>query len=525
MTQFKHTRITSTAILLMFFGAVLLSGTSAFARQSTGIIIGTTDFPLSLDPATAVDVPSWELLTHLYTGLTRQVPGTLTYELALAADHTISEDGLTHTYRVREGIAFSDGTPITAETFVTSLNRVLNLGRDGADFVNRYITSVELDSDNVVRFLLVTPLPNLDALVALPPFFPLHPAAYPAGETLTVDGSTQIIGNGVYSLTAFVPQQEYILTPNPAFDGPGALNAQVTVRRYALPIDLRRALQNREVDIAWRALALPDIEQLVSDEDIIIFEQPNLQAYYLLLNHKTIALNNQDSFDDLAVRQAFALLIDRERSAQLGLDATVTPLYSLLPAQFNVPAVTYPGYDVEQADAILEEAGYRPRRRPINTPIFISTDTYGDLMNSAASELRRGIEESDIIDISQIADSQTSTFISAVNRGEYNSAIVGWRPPYASPAAYLSPLLASSSLIPNSAGYGNPDIDDLLTQAAQTSVADEQAACFVDIQEIVLSRVDIIPLWQGKDVIAYWEDVSGIMVESNSWLRFDRLTR
>src|SRR5947209_81235 len=80
-------------------------------RAAGSLTIGTVEFLGSLDPADAGDVFSWEVLSHLYTGLTRQIPGSLRYELALAATHTFSADGLIHTFTLRPGITFDDGTP------------------------------------------------------------------------------------------------------------------------------------------------------------------------------------------------------------------------------------------------------------------------------------------------------------------------------------------------------------------------------------------------------------------------------
>lgn len=519
--------LSSYVIPIMVLISLMLATTSVMpgsAQEVVEIIIGTTDMPVSIDPADAIDYPSWELLQHLYTGLTRQVPGTLSYELALATDHSTSDDGLTHMFTVAPDAAFSDGTTITAETFVTSINRVINLGRAGANFINRYVQGVSAGSDNTVIFTLLNPLPDFEALVALPPFLPQHPDIYPPTGLLSIETMDRLISNGVYQLDSFT-DGEIILTANPDYTGPPAANDRIIIRGFTLPIDLRRAILNQEIDIAWRALAQPDLDALQNMPSLIVEEQANLQAFYLLLNHNQISLNNQDSFDDPAVRHGFALLVDRERSARLGFDETVTPLYTILPDVFDIPPATYPAFDPQAADQVLNDAGYRPRRTPIDTQILISSDTYGDLMGSAAQEIRRSIEQSDIVDITGIQNSETETFISAVNRGEYLSAIIGWRPPYASPAGYLVPLAHSESFIPQNAGVGSERIDELMVAASLSTDTATKRALYSEIQNELLDGYDLIPLWQGQDVIVYQNDVSGILVETNSWLHYDRLYR
>lgn len=498
----------------------------ARAQDPITITIGTTDFPQSLDPATAVDMPSWEILNHLAVGLTRQIPGTLTYELALAESHQQSADGLTHEFTIRADAVFDDGTPITAETFARSINRVIDLGRDGAEFVSRYVASVEASPSNTLTFTLQTPLPDFVALVGLPPFFPQHPASYPADDIIDpAADDLNLITNGAYRLAAYAPGATLTLNANPDYAGDLPANDTIVLRNYRLPIDLREALLNHGVDIAWRALAQPDRAAAEAQPELVTIEQPNLQMFYLLLNHNTITLNNQNSFDDPALREAMAYLIDRETSANLGWDATLSAANTIIPQMFDTEALPFPDYDYENADVILEAAGYRPRRRPVTTALYMSTDTYGDLLGSAANELRRGIEQSEIVDITFISDSLTNTFISAVNRGEYLGAIVGWWPHFASPAAYLFGLAHVSSPIPNGAGYTSAGLDALLEEAGIIADQAGQSALYTEVQSQLLENYDVIPLWQGMDVITYWQDIQGVQVEANSWLRFASLSR
>ena len=512
------------AVLLLMLTMPGMSGT---AQENVAITIGTTDFPRTVDPADAIDYPSWELMTHLYTGLTRQVPGTLSYELALASGYTISSDGLIHTFTIRPDAAFDDGTPITAGTFATSINRVIGLGRGSADFISRFIADVRVSGDdgNALQFVLRIPLPDFEALVALPPFFPQHPLAFPADDLLDLQHADAFIGNGVYRLESVLPGQEIVLAANPAFQGPPALNARVILRRYQLPIDLRRALQTGEVDIAWRGLALPDLDALARLPEIVIQRQPNLHVFYLLFNQNQLSINNQLSFDDPALRQAFALLIDRERAAAHGFDHTVTPLYSLLPPQFGQDPVLFPTRDAAMADAVLREAGYRPRRRTVQTPLYISSENYGDLMIDAAQELRRSLEENEIVNISAIIDDRTATFTRTVLRGEYLNAVIGWRPLFASPAGYLIPLAHSTWPVPAGGGYASDAIDALLRQAALVTDSEERMTIDRAVERLLRDDYALLPLWQGQDVIAYREGVSGVMVEANSWLRYDTLVR
>ncbi len=521
------TRILATVTVLLVLLPALggLDTDPVVAQSPITIVIGTTDFPRSLDPATAVDLPSVEVLNHLFTGLTRQVPGTLQFELALAANHTVSTDGLVHRFTIRDDAAFADGTPITAATFARSINRVLRLGREGAEVINRYITGATVEVGNILTITLKAPLADVEALVALPQFFPLPPAIYPDDAVLEAENTETLIGNGLYRLAAFQADRELTLIPQAPFPGQPAANDRVVLRRYALPIDLRRALQNGEIDLAWRALAEPDLEVLTHDPTLNRLDQPNLQTYYLLLNHTPMTVGGQDSFDDLAFRRAFALLIDRESSAHVGMQDTVMPLSTILPPELGIEGIEFPARDPLEADSILSEAGYRPRRRPLNTTLSISTDAYGDRMANAAADLRRAIQENRTISITAINNSLTPTFLGVINRGEYLSAIIGWRPAFPAPAAYFIPLMRSDSPIPLGAGYGNAALDSLLLAAELTASVQERERLYSAIQTEILASVDLIPLWQGKDVLVYHRAISGVQLEHNSWLHYETLSR
>src|SRR5690606_500178 len=187
------------ALVIASLLAPLLVASPAGAQSDDTITIGTTDLPRSLDPADAYDFAAWEVLSHLYTGLTRQIPGTFDYELALASDVDISADGLTYTFALREDAAFADGTPITAQDFVTSIERVIALNRPAASAVTPCVAGVEADADGRLVFTLARPVPYFLALLALPPYYAQHPslAQQAQPDPFLREG---LIGSGPYRL-------------------------------------------------------------------------------------------------------------------------------------------------------------------------------------------------------------------------------------------------------------------------------------------------------------------------------------
>src|SRR5258708_1837042 len=292
MRAYRSFRIMVVCLIIGLIAGV--SGNRYTARASTALTIGTTEALVNLDPADAGDVFSWEVLSHLYTGLTRQLPGTLRYDLALAATHTVSADGLTHKFTIRPDAAFDDGTPISVRTFVDSINRTLQLqaqsaGKGAALFAS-YIKSVGVDSSGALAITLTAPIPYLDQLLALPPFFPVHPGDFKANAFNHTP--SHLISNGVYKLGSFDAPNSLTLVADPAYKGPAAATSTIILKHFDVPEDLRRALVAHQADVAWRGLPADDIQIATQNKDVHEITAPSLQTFYLLLGQQQKTLDH-----------------------------------------------------------------------------------------------------------------------------------------------------------------------------------------------------------------------------------------
>ncbi|MFP4554669.1 MAG: ABC transporter substrate-binding protein, partial [Actinomycetota bacterium] len=137
--------------------------TTTEAPESEGdgtIIIGTTDTIASLDPADAYAIHDWELLKNYGEGLLRWQPGELELTTGLAASMPeVSDDGLTYTVELRDGIQFSDGTELDATSYAEQLNRLLTIGPDCPNGVANslatpFVESIEAPDESTIEFTL-----------------------------------------------------------------------------------------------------------------------------------------------------------------------------------------------------------------------------------------------------------------------------------------------------------------------------------------------------------------------------------
>jgi peptide/nickel transport system substrate-binding protein len=516
-------RRTLVWLIILALWLPVITAPSARAQDANTIVIGMTDLPTTLDPGEAYDFNAWEVLSHLYTGLTRQVPGTFDYELALAAAVEISEDRLTYAFTLRDDATFSDGTPITAQTFVDSVNRVLAMRREATRAVEPYVSSVEADDDGRLVFHLTRPVPYFLALVALPPYFPQHPDLARMEQPQPFpDGLT---GNGPYTLDSFEVRERIVLRANPAYTlGPQPATDTIVLQYFPRSEDLREALRSHEIDLAWRALYLGHLIELEGTTGLQVVEVPSTRVFYLYLNH------DREPFDDPAAREGVTLLIERDSVAEEAFAGHVTPLTSMIPVQFpDSYAPIWPDEtDATQAEAILHEAGYRTRGQSLLAfGIGYSLQTYGVSHLAGLNQIvRRSLNISDYVESGVFTNIETPTLISAMERGEAGVAMFfAWTPLVPHPDAYLRPLAHSSEPIPRNGRYAKSQIDQLLDDAAQLDDPAEQGALYREVSEWLLGDYDLIPMWQEHLQVVAWEDIDGIQIEPNFFLHYDQLVR
>lgn len=502
---------------LLLLIVLLLVVPQTQAQDESTITIGTLDLPTSLDPALAGDFARWEILSHLYTGLTRQIPGTNDYELALASEHQVSEDGLTHIFTLRSDATFTDGTPITAQTFAQSIQRIIDLDRDGANIMRSIVNSVEATEEYVLQFELFQRVPHFLQLVARAPFFAVHPDDFMADDI--VRNITALTGNGVYMLDEFEQGTRIVLVANPDFQfGAPARTQRIVLVDYENTEDLRQAITKGEVDVAWRDVLLPDaIETAASRSDIEFQSTPAIRMWYFYIN----AASRYEHTNRTEVRHAITGLINRDQTVESYFDSHLEAAYSLVPdfleesyAPFWSTRLT-----AEEAITILQEADYRPYGE-ITITMRTATDVYGDYYANALRNINR-----DLIPIGTYINNFTQlntdylVFLEGLSAGDHHAALFAWTPVAAHPDAYLRPLLHSEGQLAAGNEFASDEIDSLLDQA----LIQGNPELYVEAQQLASETYSLVPLWQDVVSVLYRGNISGVTIEANYFLHYDLL--
>ena len=353
--------------------------------------------PDRLDPALLYTVDGACLAVNSFAGLyTHAADGTLQPELATG--YTVSDDGLTYTFTLREGLTWSDGEPLTAEDFVYSWQRAADPANGAVysylySIIAGYGTDAGLAvsaSEDGLSFTveLVAPCPYMLDLAAFPAFYPVPQHCVEAAEGyLNEDGSlldpgawateAGFVTSGAYTLESWTHDESMVYVKNPNY-----WNAQsVTMER----LEFMLSADDATVYAAYRAGDLDFIDTIPADEMPALLESgdpefyvaDNLGTYFLCFNVNSPMFEGMTDAQAANARKAISMLIDRTWISET-VRLTEPPANTFVPAAMadgnggifrqNDDAYTYPdaedvGYmsltsDVEGAIALLEEAGY-----------------------------------------------------------------------------------------------------------------------------------------------------------------------
>jgi|HigsolmetaAR201D_1030396.scaffolds.fasta_scaffold08462_3 oligopeptide transport system substrate-binding protein len=504
--------------------------------------INLNTWPDTLDPQDASVSNEIGVLNLIYEGLTR-LDKDLNTVGAAAESWEYNEDATSITFTLREGLTYSDGSPLTAQDFVNATYRSLDprgvvgdyqstlfmiTGADavlGATMPDDEAKIPELLSqlgvkaidDRTIQFDFTQPTPYFHTLASLWVLYPAKQELIDAGgETWFLDAANHI-GNGPFRLTVLDESQsritleanEYYWAGRPALD---------TVQLLFIG-DLSVALQaykNNEIDIT-----APD----PNDVPTILADPVLSQEYIDPLGSCTESLelnNTKPPFDNKLVRQAFNVGFDREAYIRDALKDTSAPAVSWIPPG-------YPGYDAEdtrlaydpvRAKELLAEAGF-PNGQGL-PEIKISYNSNNPANQARVEYIIQMYQNS--LGISLVPDPVEGQTLNNL-RKDVNTApqLVsggGWCADYPDPQNWLSVFWESSSQFAQNIGYSNPEVDALLHQADVEADPDKRAELYFEAQRLVVGDAPYIIRSTSKSSYLVKPYVKGISItpqDSNTY--------
>ena len=339
-------------VLLMTLLGTVLSGcgdgsaaeTQKSRADTNELVVGIAqDLDDSLDPHKTVKAGTREVMFNVFEGLMKPTPdGDLTP--AIAESYEVSEDRMTYTFHLREGVQFHNGKTVTAEDVVYSIQRCAAATETGIVQVEAFsvIQDIKTPDDKTVAITISEPSNEFISYMTTA----ILPADYDKQDTAPV-------GTGPFKFVSRTAQDSVVLEKFDGYWGTPAQLDKVTLKIIENADSLMMSLQSGAIDLCSH-LTSTQVAQLGGDFYVAEGTMNLVQALYLN--------NAEKPFDDVRVRQALCYAVDKQEIIDLAFDGYGSPIgSSMYPAfgkYFDDSLTNYYTKDVEKAKALLAEAGY-----------------------------------------------------------------------------------------------------------------------------------------------------------------------
>lgn len=468
--------------------------------------------PPTLDPALVGDTTSAFVVNQIFSGLVR-LDENLDVQPDLAERWTISDDGRTYTFILRENARFANETPITSEDVRYSLERATDPTLAPSLPARTYLSDIVGVRDKLegradtISGLHVVDERTISLTIDAPKSYFLsklvHPTAYVVDRRVVEQGGDTWTeapnGSGTFAIEEWRHDQILVLKRNTNYYGDLARLDRVTMLMGAAASNPLVLYEQGKIDItevsSYALARVQDESNPLSQE---LRSVPQLSISYIGLNVTV------PPFDDVRVRRAFSLLIDRQRLNEVTLHESVKEARGILP-----PGM--PGYnpdlpplevDIDRARSLLAESNYADNMPQI--------DAYGGGWTTLVKDI---IEEEELdIPIEIRSYQRFGEFLAVLQGGEplpmYSLA---WIADYPDPENFLDVLFRSGSL-ENYADYSNAEVDQMLDEAAREQDEARRWQLYQQIEQRILEDMPLIPIYHDVAHVLVKPYVRGLVV-------------
>lgn len=493
--------------------AVLL-GPGLAGAQGGMLRVAVPALPASVDPALAADASSGLLARQVFDSLLQYREGSSDVEPGLATQWQVSRDGLTWSFRLRDGVRFHDGTPLAAAAVAASLERVLFPGAAGAPAANPVVPRLLRGTPGVVKAVRV-PDPRTVQIVLALPYAPLlsvlaHPALAIVRLSQGADGSARWAGTGPFLVAESLPGR-VVLEANPAYWGGTARTSRLVFVEQGDEARAVADLDARALD-AYLPLAAPS--RLAGALAV-----PGWRIGYLAMQ------TEREPFGRRRIRQGVAAALNQ---AALGpaLDPLAIPLTSVLPPGMwgHVPVPAPPAESRgEIARRLLTEGG---AVRAISVSLLV-TSLAPPLDGARVAEALRGALAPNGVNLT-VSTPPPSDARRLAQKGEHQMVLAEAAAEGGDPHLLLYPLSTSEGVgkgtgALNLSFFRNPRLDDLLIRGSQLSGRLERQRVYARAQALLADEAPWLPLYVRLHWMVARPEVRNLRLHPSGFHRLDRV--
>ena len=482
--------------------------------DGTGVLTLFGIDPWTLDPALCGDSTSHQYIVQLFSGLVR-LDDNLEPVPDIAQWWELSPDGTTYTFYLREDAFFHDGRQVTAEDFKYSFERAC-LPETGSQTAATYLgdivgaedilsgattdmSGVRVLGDFIIEVTIDSPKSYFLSKLTYTTAFVVDRANVESGGGWWHEPN----GTGPFRLDQWDEEQVLTLGRNELYYGEMAQLDHVVFQLWGgAPMNM---YELGEIDVTGVGTAYT---ARATDEDGPFYDElsvtPELSFYYTGFN------TEEPPFDDVNIRRAFSLAIDKEKLISLVFAGIMQPAYGILPPGipgYNDELVGL-GYDVEEARALIAQSSYGDVSNL--PPITLTTAGWGGLISSEVEALVYQWRENLGVEVT-VRQLDPGVFLYNLEEEKDEMYYIGWIADYPHPQDFLE-ILFSSGVENNYSGYSNPDFDALLEAAAAEPNQDLSLALYQQAEQMLVDDAVCIPLSFGVNYILVKPYVSGFQL-------------
>jgi peptide/nickel transport system substrate-binding protein len=499
-----------------------------------GLIVGTTDTIVSLDPAGSYDTGSFVVQNQVFPFLMNTPSGSPDVKPDIATKGVFT-DPTTYTVTLKKGLEFANGDKLTSSDVKFSFDRELKINNaNGPQSLLANLKSISTPNATTVVFHLDHADQTWPQVLSSPAGPIVDEQVFSA--TKLTPAATIVKKNafaGQYTITSYKENDLIQYKRNPKYDGVlgKAKTDEVTAQYFTKETDLKLAVQKGDVDVAYRSLTPTDTASLAKNKNVKVTYGPGGEIRYIVFNFNTMPYGATTSTPDaakaLAVRQAVADVIDREAIAKQVYNDTYTPLYSAVPDGLTGSATPFKsmygngsgGPDVSKAKATLAAAGINDK---VTLNIQYAPDHYGEASDDEYALIKTQLDNSGLF-TTNIQSTLYTTYSAQRVKDAYPEYQLGWFPDFSDADNYLSPFFTKDNFVQNH--YDSATVQNLIAQEQAQSDKTKRAAIIEQAQVAEAKDISTLPLLQGKQVAVAGKDVKGVTLDASFKFRYATLSK
>jgi ABC-type transport system substrate-binding protein len=494
---------------------------AAEIKQGGSMIVTFKDDLPTLDPAIGYDWKNWSVIKSVFDGLLDYKPGTTEIVPDLAESFETSADGLTYTFKLRHGVKFHNGREMKAADVKYSLERMIDpkTQSPGAGYYSgikgfaefqggsaKEVSGITTPDDYTVKLELTAPDATTLHLLALNFSFVVPKEEV---EKAGADFGKKPVGTGAFKVSEWTSGQKIVLERNADYYKPGLPHLdKITFEIGQEPVVALLRLQKGEIDIAGDGIPPAKFTEMMNDpaaKDLVITAD-QLHTGYVAMNV------TMKPFDNVAVRQAVNMAINKDRIVQL-INNRAVPANQPLPPAMPGYDKDYKGYayDVDGAKAKLKEAGLE---KGFETDLYVmNTDPQPRIAQAIQQDLNAiGIK-------ANLKSLDMGTVIAAGGKKDGAPMIwsggMAWIADFPDPSNFYTVILGCGGAVEggwNWSWYCNKDLDKRAVEAnamTDPAKAGERATAWGKIFTDLMADAPWAPVFNEKAYVVHAKRVQG----------------